>query len=151
MAISVHFFLSSGDCIGAPLTSTKRYPVIPSYGLQEITGIMLCNDTTCNRGIGASYHQFTKIIYPEAFTEVFVPRSRIIFSRKPGANIHAHFQFIPSFSNHNLYFTIEKFKILKPNFVLHCNNVVRSTQKSLSTYDLLLTAIVSNIGKVCTL
>lgn len=27
-----------GDCIGLPIGSTKRFPVIPTYGLHELTG-----------------------------------------------------------------------------------------------------------------
>lgn len=29
---------SIGDCIGLPFTSVKRYPVIPTFGLEELTG-----------------------------------------------------------------------------------------------------------------
>lgn len=35
---NIHFSVCIGDCIGLPLASTRRFPVIPTYGLHELTG-----------------------------------------------------------------------------------------------------------------
>ena len=38
MLNSCSFLIYTGDCIGLPIHSTKRFPVIPTYGLHELTG-----------------------------------------------------------------------------------------------------------------
>lgn len=40
MFLCVHrtFHSFAGDCIGLPIGSTKRFPVLPTYGLHELTG-----------------------------------------------------------------------------------------------------------------
>lgn len=32
-----------GDCIGLPISSTERFPVVPTYGLHELTGWIVSN------------------------------------------------------------------------------------------------------------
>ena len=36
--IFLHIIYFLGDCIGLPIGSTKRFPVVPTYGLHELTG-----------------------------------------------------------------------------------------------------------------
>lgn len=82
--------------------------------------------------------------------EVFIPRSRIFLSNEPGVRTEAMLQFMPSFSQEHLFFTIEEFDILKPHFTGHCNGItVQSPHRaSSSMYDSILSATVSNTGKV---
>ncbi len=38
---------SSGDCIGLPFSSLNRFPVIPTFGLPELTGWTECPSDLC--------------------------------------------------------------------------------------------------------
>jgi hypothetical protein len=38
MILHVISSIFPGDCIGLPIGSTKRFPVVPTYGLHELTG-----------------------------------------------------------------------------------------------------------------
>lgn len=142
--VVLFLFCCLGDCIGASLVSTKRSPVIPSYGLQELTGMVLCNDSTCDKKAGVDYHQLTKLLYPEASTEVYIPKSRVFFSSE---NIDSILQFMPSPSYDELFFDVDKFKFVEPSFGSQCNDlsIAIETSQRLS----LFTATIRNTGKVC--
>ena len=53
MYLSPRASATAGDCIGESFYSTERFPVIPPFGLPELTGILLLtpHHITCPQGL----------------------------------------------------------------------------------------------------
>ena len=110
----INLIYTWGDCIGLPIGSTKRFPVIPTYGLHELTGWTVSGQELLDfqaHPVGA--HLVKKPNYA-------MPRALLKYSKAhdtpESSSDRISLQFLPAMGPSSLmYYTVEMtkgFKIL---------------------------------------
>ena len=123
------------------MSSTTQFPITSTYGLQEITGMMLCNESFCKNAATDLFNGITN--------EVLVPRSSVVVIREHRQPTNASLQLIPRLSREHLYLTINDIIILKPVFPKSCHDVnITINISSKHATKLILSANLTNEGKV---
>lgn len=144
--------LHAGDCIGAPISSTYRFPTTFTYGSQYLTGFIVCG-SSCLRESETLFS--TSFVYPNGSNKRFIPKSKLVLTREHGGVTTSSVELIPEFSRDYYYLSVSEVIILKPVMTRSCSEVkitVSLPAKSSSPFvqtEAMITVVISNKGKVC--
>lgn len=144
--------LCVGSCVGTPLSSVNSFPYIFTFGMQDISGYMMCKTSSCY-GIEIGFPDLNRALFPNSSDILLIPRSAIFLTREHDGNTTASLQFIPSMSEEHLYLTVPNVTVLIPSLPSTCSEVVIDvyhpmTSSQLSQTRVIVAALLVNKGKV---
>lgn len=137
----------TGDCIGAPITSIHRFPVVFTYGLQDLTGFIVCGESC----VKAETSYSTSFVYPNASSAKLVPRSSFVLTRKHGEVTSSSVELIPEFSREHYFLSVPVAAVLKPAMPQSCSEITVTIEKLSSSFVqtvAVMAVTISNKGKV---
>ena len=143
------FVLFLGDCIGPTIINSKLFPSVLSFGQEEMTGAIHCDDWLCKDILGLKYSKFSTNIYSEKPGDIYVPRSSLHFIRTKNGHIKGSFQFLIPLKSDEIEVGIDRFEILKPNLDQQCqhwNTLISSStllERSIFSIDMQNSGMVS--------
>ena len=120
-----------------------------SFGQQELTGMIHCDDWVCMDILGRKYKKFSTDIYSEVPEKPYVPKSSIHFVKQIDGNVQVFLEFLLPLKSDELRLGIDQVKILKPNLVHKCAHWNISIHSSTLVKSSSLMMAVKNNGKVC--
>ena len=82
-----------GSCINAPYTSLDRFPVIPTYGLHDLTGWIPCPSDYCKHLKPFLSHPVGQYAVEQG--EMALPRSVLKFTKKKSGDGEAVLKLLP--------------------------------------------------------
>lgn len=137
----------TGDCIGAPISSIHRFPVVFTYGLQDLTGFIVCGDSC----VKAETSYPTSFVYPNASSVKLVPRSSFVLTRRHDEVTSSSVELIPEFSRERYFLRVPEVVVLKPAMPQSCSEISITVleNRSLSSFtQTVMEVMISNNGKV---
>lgn len=144
------FLFSPGDCVGAPISSIHRFPLSFTYGLQDLTGFIVCS-SSCPKS-NVSYP--TSSVFPDASGTKLIPRSSLVLTREHNGVTAFSMELIPEPSGKYYYLSVSDVVVLNPKMPQSCSDIsitVHLPAKSSSPFIQLavMTVAIRNRGKVC--
>jgi len=135
--------------VGPKNFNSKKFPLVFSFGQQEMTGMIYCDDWLCKDILGKKFSNFSTNIYSEKPGDTYVPRSSLHFIKTKNGLTRGSFQFLIPLKSDEIEVGIDRFEILKPNLDQQCEhwNILISSSTSLKSsivaIDILNSGMVS--------
>ena len=140
----------TGDCIGEPISSIHKFPVVFTYGLQDLTGFIVCSDSC----VEAEASHPNSFVYPNASSVKLIPKSSLVLKRENYGVTSTRVKLIPEFPFEQYYLTIPEIVILKPVMPHSCSeldisiDVPNNFPFPLPQPMAILAVVLTNKGKV---